>query len=478
MNLRLDWDRVDGGSIGAQAAPAHSCGDKDYRWCPVVGPLLEPYRAQRAAQSWSNGTLGFAPDLSSARCLESFATRDNLVWRDGKLAPEDAAKPAVATVKVALPYPLVSAKAAEVDGLRVEMSADGAAWQPPGRGLAGSYAWQARFTLTKSVDKLALEAVVQHNQRALPYLAPGRNVLTIGGGDLAGRRVAVSVAWCPGSRSRSLQKLADRDEELGKGHGATWAAQPTITRAVVDHLPATMTIDVPTPAGAEPVYPRMLWIKREVLDSGDLATGDAKAAAGARLVELPSPWTLANQPPVPRAKGPVKTIELPFDQRAIVAADGQTVASGPLRWPKRPDEQVVAWAWLLGKPTGALPPADQILTARIAFEVVDAHDKADMSVGAVTMARPYQPGQKYAFEALGGVVGSAIVKKADGPVPFNPAKPYAIDVTKAARALARDGGAGFALRILPNRAVDDGWTVRFTPRPDVAPKLVVEVPAG
>ena len=42
--------------------------------------------------------------------------------------------------------------------------------------------------------------------------------------------------------------------------------------------------------------------------------------------------------------------------------------------------------------------------------------------------------------------------------------------------MARTGRAhGIGVRILPNRAVDDGWTVRFTPDKDVVPVLIVDV---
>lgn len=68
-----------------------------------------------------------------------------------------------------------------------------------------------------------------------------------------------------------------------------------------------------------------------------------------------------------------------------------------------------------------------------------------------------------------------VVARADSPTPFLSPKVYHLDVTRATRALARNGGNGFALRIVPNRAVDDGWTVRFTPRADAPPILVIKV---
>ena len=43
--LTLDWDRIDDAWYfrGSKQSPRHTCGDKDYRNCPTVGPLIEPY---------------------------------------------------------------------------------------------------------------------------------------------------------------------------------------------------------------------------------------------------------------------------------------------------------------------------------------------------------------------------------------------------------------------------------------------------
>lgn len=50
---------------------------------------------------------------------------------------------------------------------------------------------------------------------------------------------------------------------------------------------------------------------------------------------------------------------------------------------------------------------------------------------------------------------------------------YKIDVTKAVRGWAAgERPNGLALRIVPNRAVDEGWTVNFTPTKK-PPELVV-----
>ena len=60
--------------------------------------------------------------------------------------------------------------------------------------------------------------------------------------------------------------------------------------------------------------------------------------------------------------------------------------------------------------------------------------------------------------------GTTIVKKSKNSEKYDPPLRYEINVTKAVRRWANgEKPYGLALRIVPNRGVDDGWTVRFTP---------------
>jgi hypothetical protein len=88
FSLTLDWNKADDAFFfgGANRAPEHTCGDKDYRNCPAIGPPLEPYAALGQKRSWSNGTLVFRPDLRSEASLAGFSQTDNAVWRDGRHA--------------------------------------------------------------------------------------------------------------------------------------------------------------------------------------------------------------------------------------------------------------------------------------------------------------------------------------------------------------------------------------------------------
>jgi len=88
-----------------------------------------------------------------------------------------------------------------------------------------------------------------------------------------------------------------------------------------------------------------------------------------------------------------------------------------------------------------------------------------MQAAAVQLDAPFETGQPFDFAKLGRIVGTTVVAQGTGPgAPFVPPRRYEIDVTRLVRAWASGQPQhGLALRIVPNRGVDDGWTVRFTP---------------
>ena len=130
---------------------------------------------------------------------------------------------------------------------------------------------------------------------------------------------------------------------------------------------------------------------------------------------------------------------------------------------------------LIGTDAVTLPPASEVASARLVFQVSEAHDKADMQVTAVALKAPFEVGKPYDFKHLGDIAATTIIKKGGGEsTPLVPPVRYEIDVTKTVRAWAKGEKAhGLALRIVPNRAVDDGWTVNFTPDSKKLPELVL-----
>jgi len=134
-----------------------------------------------------------------------------------------------------------------------------------------------------------------------------------------------------------------------------------------------------------------------------------------------------------------------------------------------------AWILLLDFDTTNLPDLKSLASAKLVFYVHEAHDKAPMQVAAVALDAPFEEGKPYDFSKLGQTLGWTIVQRGNGPgAPFVPPRRYEIDLTRAVRAWSRgEPFQGLALRIVPNRGVDDGWTVRFTPNREKPAELVI-----
>ncbi|MDB5356086.1 MAG: hypothetical protein JWN24_2539 [Phycisphaerales bacterium] len=323
-SLELMWSAIDGAHWwnGPRALPAHTCSDKDYRNCPAIGPVLEPYRNAGAARSYANGRLVFAPDLGNPAFLASFAARDNVKVAGGQLVPADPSRAASVTVELRSPY-LISRASGKVEGAdAAELSVDdGKTFQPIdladfSKSVGGSYGALVRLSFKSALKSLRLEAIVQHNRCALPYLSPGKNRITVSAADaeqLGDGSLVITYAYETGSRNKSYEELADAGAEIAKGHGATWSPTPTVVQKVLHaaDLPATFEIDVPTPRGKYPVYPRMLFLRREVIPAGGkpmpLPAGstEPKLVAGDELKTLPNPFTIGiAMPPKVDTRGP------------------------------------------------------------------------------------------------------------------------------------------------------------------------------
>ncbi len=171
-----------------------------------------------------------------------------------------------------------------------------------------------------------------------------------------------------------------------------------------------------------------------------------------------------------------KAATFPLKRLTYVNMKGEVFAHNFIKWLKPNDPAApAAWILLIGVDDVKLPEAKNLAGAKLIFHVVEAHDKANMEAAAVTLKAPFETGKPYDFKNLGDIVGSAIVKQGGGAgKPFDPPLRYEIDVTKAVRTwIGGEKPHGLALRIVPNRGVDDGWTVRFTPSKDKLPELEI-----
>jgi len=479
-SLELAWKADDGAHWwnGRKNVPYHTCGDKDYRNCPAIGPVLEPYHAlsERGRRSFATGYLTCAPELDE-KLLATLAAKDNVraaPTARGVLVPVDASKPASITLAVRSPYIMTRATGVAGGADLAEVSTDGGRTFKPvelsdfSDAVGGRYACLVRIGFRKALHLLGLDITVQHNRCVLPYLSPGRNRVTVSAADpkaLGDSRLAVTYAYCLGWRNRSYEEVCERGAELGRAHYAEWSATPTVVRKVyrAADLPATFTVDVPTPKDKHPVYPRMLFLRREVLPPGRKPAAVPKGAVaptvgpGDALKTLPNPFLVGIAKPPKRVERPTVTRKIPLACSHVVKTDGQVFDNHYLKW--RP-KKVEAWVMLVGGKLEGLPKPRDIAAARICFPVVNACPQATTQVGCTLLEAPFRKGKPYDFKKLGALLGTVNVPKQAAP---GKAKYFPIDVTRGVKRVAAGEATfhGFCIRTIPNRGIDDGWTTRI-----------------
>ncbi len=491
-SLTLTWDAVPGASWwnGRKDVPGHGCGDKDYRNCPSIGPILEPYnRSGGQRRSYANGTLRFAPDLSSDALFQGLAARDNVRRVGDHLVPIDPRRPASITVALQSPYVMTRATGLADGADRAEVSVDGGkTWQEVrladfSETVGGQYACLVRLSFKEALAKLDVQTIVQCNRTALPYLSPGPNKVTVTVADpkeLGDNRLVVTYAYQPGSRDRSYEQLAEDDNEVARAHHATWADKPTVVQKIFTarDLPATFDIDVPTPAGQFPVYPRMLFLRREVLAPGarplPLQPGaqTLQPSLQGELKTMSNPFTIGSAPAPPRTVRPTVTRTLTLQVSHFVSRDGHVADNHFLKW-----KEGETWVLLIGGDVKDLPPARDIVAARLLIPVTRGHAQAATKVGVSVLGAPFQKGKPFDFKDLGEVDGTAVVPRQPGEADYNPPKAFTIDVTRLVKRLSAGGMPfrGLALRVMPDRAVDDGYLTRIDVPGGAEVRLEVDV---
>jgi hypothetical protein len=487
--LTLDWNRVDDAFYfrGRSQGPHHTCGDKDYRNCPSIGPLLEPYHGQRPDRSWSNGRLVFRPDLRTAAALSGFSETENVVWKEGTLRPDDETRTAVVVAEMASPYVIAKA-VCKIDcgDATIQWAAEGDRWSQIDPGdfsseVAGLYSYRLRVTFTQPMSMFEIANVVQHNQESLPYLAPGANRITVTASEpkqLGDNRLVVTYAYCLGSREKTPIEMFEGDAEVARGHYATWSETPVVVQKTFDTLPATFDIPVPTPRGRQPVYPRMVFLRREVLAPGQSALpvpqvpSTPRVADDQYLADVPNPWRIGTGGPRTRDDRPTNRVVHAPKRLSYVSKQGEVFEHQFIKWLK---DDSNAWILLADFELVDLPSARSLAAAKLILYVEEAHNEAAMQAAAVPLNAPFEVDRPFDFDQLGQVVGTTIVARGNGPgAPFVPARRYEIDVTRLLRSWSRGVPQhGLAVRIVPNRRVDDGWTVRFTPKRETPLELEI-----
>ncbi len=248
--LRLEW-KGESGQIAVNGQGRHSCGTKDFRSDKDLGPVLEHY----GPRNHSNGRLSYAPEFSRATDVAG-ATLSGAEAKDGKLAA--TAGQGVALFKLPLPYVYVSGQveaAFEGDG-RLSISGDGGkTWVPASGDVSAAikqkYEVQIKAEFAGALTKLRVDAVVEHNRSAQPYLLQGRNVVTVSPGKLpGGTALGVTYSWQEATAPDSAKRPRFEDQ------GIAYGAPKTATH---DATSNPWTIDV---GGNTP--PKMLYLEYAV----------------------------------------------------------------------------------------------------------------------------------------------------------------------------------------------------------------------
>jgi hypothetical protein len=487
-SLTLDWDRQEGGYyFGSKTRePRHTCGDKEYRNCPSIGPLLEPYNALNKARTWSNGTLLFKPDFHSDEFLNSLKNVKSVSWKDGKLI--STADTGSFVVAMKSPYVVAKAKVKAMGDATFQVSTDqGKTWSDTDEAsltgkVRGQYGYQLKVQFKKEVSEIEIASIVQHNQEALPYLTPGKNTVTITGKDLlkiGKNQLVVTYAYHPGHRYRNHEDLFDKGAEIARAHYAKWDEKPVVVQKTIDKLPFTFEILVPTPTDKLPVYPRMAFLRREIISPNQepqpvpVQPSTPSLQKGQVLATLPSPWMMGTQTPKATSDRPTSQVTISPTATSYVSKTGEAFPHHSIKWLKDSSQ---AYVLLTRFKTDELPAPKEIASAKLILYVHESHNRAPMEAAAVMLKAPFESGKPYDFKNLSGTIGSTTVAKGNGPgAPSVPPRRYEIDVTRAVRAWAKGNNLnGLGLRLVPNRAIDDGWTVRFTPPKDKPVELEIE----
>ena len=245
---------------------------------------------------------------------------------------------------------------------------------------------------------MKLEAIVQNNSGALPYLSPGKNLVTVSVADpksLGDNRLVVTYAYRLGSRRKSFEQMYDEDKEIAKAHDATWDDAVTCVQKSFrgGDLPATFEIDCPTPKGRYPVYPRMLFVRREISGAGPVAAPLPAPAttpgvrANEDLATLPSPWLIGTQLPPAGPPRATQGAVLPMKKVSYVTKKGQVFKHRFVKWLKDGSD---AWVMLLDFNAGKLPKLYNLAAAKLVLYVEEAHDKAPMQVAALMLNAPFE----------------------------------------------------------------------------------------
>ena len=206
---------------------------KDNRNDPAVGlPILEPYINASRARSYGTGLVSFQLEFSSEAVLASFVAVENARFADQALVSSDTSKPAFVVLKIESPYIFTKAQRSGRGAARSKFRPTEA--RPLPRSNSGISARRSRAAplalvrvgIKSALRNLKLDVLVQNNPGSLPYLSPGKNVVTVSvasPAELGNNKLVVTYAYRLGSRTKSFDQLRKEGKKPPRQHNAKWS---------------------------------------------------------------------------------------------------------------------------------------------------------------------------------------------------------------------------------------------------------------
>ncbi|MGE3805584.1 MAG: transglutaminase domain-containing protein [Gemmataceae bacterium] len=252
--LKLEWKAEKDGFATTGKPPVHTCGNKDFRLDAVLGPLFEHY----GPRGFATGSFIYQPDFSKPADVADLELK-NVSASDGKLVANGNGS---VIFKLPLPYAWVSG---QVDAVfaggkgQLALSTDGGkTWSDvPGGKLDGlvkqHYDVWLKADFTGKLEKLRVDAAVEHNRGSLPYLVVGKNKITVSTEKNELPRGASLVVTYTYQEATAPAKRQRYD-----GNGVKYGEVKTVTKEITS-LPYSFEIEV---GGNTP--PKMLALERKI----------------------------------------------------------------------------------------------------------------------------------------------------------------------------------------------------------------------
>ena len=250
-SLRLGWS----GEPNMSAVPGknfHTCGTKDFRSNKVLGPILEHY----GQRTYADGKFIYAPDFSKPADVADVELTGATV-ANGKLSA--TAGKGVALFKLPLPNVYVAGSidaSFEGEGNLLISTNAGKTWQPAKSGdnsalLKQKYDVWVKAEFAGTLKSLRVEATVEHNRCAQPYLLNGKNAITVSASALPKDGVmTVTYAY--------QEATAPATRKQWNGAGVLYGEEKIVTKEITA-LPFNFEIEV----GGN-TAPKMLYLERAV----------------------------------------------------------------------------------------------------------------------------------------------------------------------------------------------------------------------